>query len=147
MATITIRGTEYELEIVTDAIARTISQHVDNTIPLSVRHQSTWDALNACLEPALPPELFKKGILVLNDAEIVPILQAIATALATDEPFKQSLSTLADVMPMDEGVKDAIALLGGTAMETTQPKTDALKSTAMTAEEKEAFLSKLSALL
>ena len=108
---ITIRGKGYQIAVVTDAIARTISQHVDTAIPLSVRHQSTWEALNACLEPELPTELFKKGILLLNDAEIIPILQAIAEALTADQSFKQSLTELADASVLDEETKEAIAEL------------------------------------
>ena len=145
MATITIRGTEYKLEIVTDAITRTISQHVDNTLPLAVRHQSTWDALNACLEPALPAELFKRGILVLNDAEIVPILQAIANALAEDANFKGALDSVKDLPGMGEAIAQ-LAVFDPAKTSLADGAIDGVKST-LSPEQKAEFLAKLADVL
>ena len=108
---ITIRGKEYAIAHVTDTIARTISDHVNTSVPLLTRHASTWAALKASLEPELPDELFKGGLLLLNDAEIVPVLKAIAEALTQDKYFQESVGALGDVMPLTDDVKGAIAVL------------------------------------
>jgi hypothetical protein len=101
---ITIRGKEYAIAHVTDAIARAISEHVDTSLPLLTRHQNTWAALKTAI-PSLPDEMFNGKLLTINDVEVVPILQAIANALAEDNNFKAALDSVKDL----PGMSDTIA--------------------------------------